>query len=373
MASLRHLACRRQIEECTCTWRKAERCELRLYSPALERQVSRSFRADSKRAARKQQAAIEVELAEQADAEAVYRGTFQSLIDAWLAECRRELSPSTMRAYDRHAKRIGSRFGKRPAAELTAADIETWFGELRDDGMKLPTVHAVRRVLSSILRRAHRLEQIDRNPLERVKVTGHRPDEKQPPSMEAFRALADALPDSEWANAVLLIMFTGMRRGEVVGVKWADIDDDTLTVRRAVLDQDGGGVIVRDKTKGKRDRTLPLRGGALVALRRQFGRHPDSEWVFPATDGKGPRRPDWLSLMWGRFRQRVPGMESAGLHDLRHFWVTYMLSLGVPLATVQGWAGHAQQTTTLIYSHTTDAGEIAGLAALDALPTPETP
>ena len=115
---------------------------------------------------------------------------------------------------------------------------------------------------------------------------------------------------------------------------------------------------------------MPIVEGAQVALRRQYARHPDSEWVFPSERRGQPRRPDWLSLMWSRFRKKVPGMDDQGLHGLRHFFASYLLTQNVPLATVQRWMGHASQETTFIYSHDTDAGERLGLDALRGLPTP---
>jgi integrase len=152
-------------------------------------------------------------------------------------------------------------------------------------------------------------------------------------------------PDLQWLRDMILVgVGTGLRRGELLNLRWADVD---FTERRLhVRHRDGF------QTKGKRERTIPLRGQALEALRQRHERRDDHLDGPVFTDRRGlPPKPDRVSR---RFSDMV---DVAGLddrltfHSLRHTTGAWLVSEGVPLKVVQAILGHSAQRVTERYAH----------------------
>ena len=385
MASLQHLG--------------TDRYRVRVYAgetiDGKERLISRSFRARNITEAKRQAAAIEVSLrdglaVQKAEADA-RRGSVRELVEDWLSIKRRDASPTTMRGYERHAKKILQRFGNMPAVDLTGKDIDRWYSDLMATGTTAAGVQHLHRVFRAALRWAYIKRDLPTIATDKATPPQHLSPELRPPTNDMVRTIMRLLPDAQWARAVALLIFTGARRGEVVGLRWDDWEPGRLegvawiagriTIRHSVIEVPGRPIEVR-LPKGKRSREVGLDVLADVVLDRQrrwveASERPDTPWVFPDlradVTGNTPRRPGWMSLMWGRWRNvHAPGVR---LHSLRHHFATTLLDGGTPLNTVQGWLGHADASTTLrIYGHRTVEGEALGLAALGkALRDPESP
>jgi len=370
-----------------------DRWRVRIYArdpvTGRETQPSKSFRASGPRAAARKASEVEAELRRQVEhrsAElAERRGSMAELVDDWLRVKGRTLSESTMIAYRRHAEAIKARFGMMRAAELTGSDIDEWYTDLAASGATEATIAVTHRHLRAVLRFGYTKRSLPTVATDRATPSSWTPAEIDPPSPQQLVAVLAAMPADphvQWARAVALIAFTGLRRGEVVGLRWDGWDDqsDTLTIRHSVIEVPGG-IVVRPRPKGKRERKVPLVVGARLLLERQREwadtTGVTSPWVFPdlLTDDTGgtPRRPGWISLMWARNRAKL-GAPEVRLHDLRHAFATMLLDDQVPVNTVQGWLGHAKASTTIdIYGHRGKAGEIAGRAALTNALGPGTP
>ena len=162
---------------------------------------------------------------------------------------------------------------------------------------------------------------------------------------------ADEYEQPAMLAAVRVLLFTGMRRGEVLNLKWADVNLDA-----GVLD-------LPDSKTGRKLVTLnaPARQ-VLAALPRT------SEYVFP---GRAPRKPlVGLPHAWGRIRKRA-GLEGVRLHDLRHSYASTAAGLGASLPVIGALLGHTVPQTTQRYAGLADdprraAAEAVGkeLAAL---------
>ncbi len=363
MASLQHLGGR--------SWR------VRVHIDGKVR--SRSFTANGKRQAALKASGVEALLrAEQVKAAST--GTVAELAEEWLTIGCRDLSPTTLRSYRLHAARITDTFGTVPVDQLTAATVDRWLHQ-QADTRSPATAHHSFRVLRAMLRWGHRRRNLPPPVTEMVTVPNHRSPEVSPPSSEVVRELLESIPAGmEWGRAVRLSAFTGLRRGEIVGLQWGDLAGGRLQVQRAVI-EDGPGVVVKEP-KGRRSRWVAIGADAQAVLEEQGRMHEgrygklvaaaggadkfgiqgvrevdtriqmaDSPWVFTNWATMGPRRPGWLSLMWGRHR----GDHRVRLHDLRHWYATTALAAGVPLADVSAQLGHAKPSTTSdIYSHATE-------------------
>ena len=153
-----------------------------------------------------------------------------------------------------------------------------------------------------------------------------------------------------------LDLATGLRRGELLGLKWTDVDFDrgVLKIQRAISRQNGRVEEAPLKTKNAY-RTLPLSADAIDVLKMQKSKVGGSEWVFPSPTG-GPMSPDSVLHMLQRVLKRA-GLPRIRFHDLRHTFATMALQNGVDVKTVSSMLGHYSAGFTLdTYAHvTTDA------------------
>ena len=149
---------------------------------------------------------------------------------------------------------------------------------------------------------------------------------------------------------------TGLRRGELLGLKWSDIDLEKgdLRVQRQIGRINGKIIEMPLKTKNAY-RTLPLSADAISVLKMQKCKIGNSEWVFPSPS-RGPMSPDSVLHMLHRVLKRA-GLPKVRFHDLRHTFATLALQNGVDVKTVSGMLGHFSAGFTLdTYAHvTTDA------------------
>ena len=139
---------------------------------------------------------------------------------------------------------------------------------------------------------------------------------------------------------------TGLRRGELLGLKWEDVDLERgdLRVKRQLARINGEIVEAPLKTKNAY-RTLPLAADAIDILNAQKKKVGSSPWVFPSPTG-GPLSPDCVNNMLHRVLKRA-GLPSIRFHDLRHTFATLALQNGVDIKTVSGMLGHFSAGFTL--------------------------
>ena len=150
---------------------------------------------------------------------------------------------------------------------------------------------------------------------------------------------------------------TGLRRGELLGLKWEDIDFEhgNLRVKRQIARINGEVVEAPLKTKNAY-RTLPLADDTIQVLNQQKKKTGSSPWVFPSPTG-GPISPDSVLHMLHRVLDRA-GLPEIRFHDLRHTFATLALQNGVDVKTVSGMLGHFSAGFTLdTYAHVTTAAQ----------------
>ncbi len=196
------------------------------------------------------------------------------------------------------------------------------------------------------------------NPVARVKRPRVARVEVQALDAQEVRRLLAAAEGDPYQALYVLAVHTGLRQGEIFGLKWKDIDMHRrrLAVRRAVVDAGGHRGIAEPKTAAGR-RVVELSTIAVDALRAHRNAasskstpHPEA---FVFTDGKGGtlRRSNFLRRHWAPLLARV-GLEGTRFHDLRHTCASLLLSAGVHPRVVQERLGHATIAVTLgTYSH----------------------
>jgi integrase len=308
-------------------------------------------------------------------------------LDEWLAGLR--LEPSTVASYRISARcHLTPYLGTVPLASLTTARIDSLYrqleregrrdtkGELAGEGLSASTVRYVHTILSAALSAAVDAGQLRTNPAQRAHPPTGKQVMAQREEMHPWTAgqLATFL---DWAREhssyhVLwhVLAFTGMRRGEALGLRWRDIDLDagTVAVRRGarMLRWKGESAEVHEgPTKGHKARVVdidPSTVALLRAWRRERGGMAlqlarDDALVFGSEEG-ALRNPEYVSQTFkdavARCRRAAgeDAVPAIRLHDLRHTHATILLSKGVPVKVVSERLGHANVTTTLqVYGH----------------------
>ncbi|MCL6647894.1 MAG: site-specific integrase [Chloroflexi bacterium] len=249
---------------------------------------------------------------------------------------------------------------------LTALDLQracsAWLGR----GLSPRTVTQHHRVLRRALEDAVAWGLLPGNPAAKAK-----PPRWEAPEMRALdkaevAALLEAVRGTTIEPLVVLALATGMRRGEILGLRWrgVDLQRGAVTVAQAVQRVGGRLVAVPPKTRGS-VRRVRIGPEALAALRRQrlwcqerrlaWGpawRAEAWDLVFPREDGQ-PRSPNWLSSMFRRAARRA-GLRPPlpRFHDLRYTFTTLQAAAGTPIHVISQMLGHSDVTTTLrIYAH----------------------
>jgi integrase len=160
---------------------------------------------------------------------------------------------------------------------------------------------------------------------------------------------------------------TGMRRGELLGLRWEDLDLDVPQLRVAASLTAADGRLRLKGTKTRRIRTLHLDDDTAALLARQPRRSPAPyPVVFTRPDGS-PWRPEDVSDRW---RRQWPVLELPfiRLHDLRHTHATLLLQAGVPITVVSERLGHSKVAMTLdVYAHVLPAANRAAAEVIGGL------
>lgn len=332
------------------------------------RQMSRTIRG-GKRTAESRLAALVAEA--EAGQHRSTAGTVDGLLDAWL-EVKEAAgrSPTTMRTYRQVADLwVRPAIGALPVTKVTVRRLDQLYASVSAAGRSANTVAHVHAVVRGALNQALRWGWITSNPA-LATTRPHVPKaEIAPPTVAQLRRLLAqaAEADEDLGRMLVVAVALGARRGELCGLRWADVDLEAATVRirRAVVDV-RGEVIVKD-TKTHQARTVDVDAGTVAVLERhraevelRAATHrctigPDSYVWSRMPDGSEPLRPELVTKAYSAAAiavglcREVDGRRRATtrLHDLRHLNATLQLAAGVPVATVSERLGHAKQSTTL--------------------------
>jgi len=290
--------------------------------------------------------------------------TVTHLVDRWLDDVNRhQVSASTTNNYRAMAEHhIKPAIGKKKVANLTTADVDRFLSKKTDDGLSVSTVRRIRNVLSQALDQGIRWDLVIRNVAKLSRSPrGVRPEGRSL-SPEQARQLLNALRGHHNEALYALMLSTGLRRGEALGLQWQDFDEDSgvLLVRRTLTREDGA-LITRDTKTLKSRRAVNLPSTLLKQLkshraeqnaeRLRLGRAwANSGHIFTTSVGTpiDPRN------MYREFRNlcRVAGIGDWHPHELRHSAASLMLAQGVKIQVVSEVLGHSSiRMTSDVYGH----------------------
>jgi integrase len=310
--------------------------------------------------------------------------TLGDLIERWLDHKRPDLAQTTWYRYNQRAALLLRHLGKVRLDKITPAILDEFY---RSPGI---TPHAARGLAYTIVgpafKQAHRWGWIASNPAKDAGPPTARTKEMRPPSHEDVLTFTKQLlldDDAQWFGVfVHLLAVTGCRKGEVLGLRWDDIDwtAGTITVRRNVAITPATGVLVKEPKTARGRRTITVAPGTLAVLERWAStkgtllRHLHGAaipvgWIFPGDLRYGdlPLSPNILDRTFRTAKAKY-GFPYR-MHDIRHAVATTLLSGGVHLRAVADILGHARPEVTLgVYAHALPQDHRAAAALLSGTP-----
>ena len=247
-----------------------------------------------------------------------------------------------------------------------------------DKGLSAKTILHHHRLISSILSTAVKWQVIFSNPCERVDPPKVENKEAVYLDEEQTAQLLEALEGESLQHQVIvkLLLYTGMRRGELCGLEWGDIDFDSSTIRvqRSSLYMSGVGVFTDETKNESSQRVMKVSDEAIEMLRvfrtaqrkdrlRLGDQWQDSGRIFTTWNGT-PIRPDTITGWFHKFIAKS-GLPPIHVHSLRHTNASLLIAAGTNLQTVAKRLGHANTTTTSkIYSHAIKSADEAAAETL---------
>jgi len=260
-------------------------------------------------------------------------------------------------------------FGDRDLREIREADLLEFARKLLDAGKKPKTVRNSLSTLRRVFTLAQREGRVDRNPAARIGELLRRVDQRYAIEAESVETwtpqeistLLEVASEYEprFAPALAVLFYTGLRRGELLGLKWEDVDFERrrIHVRRSnVKGQIGTPKSGRSRFVVLADSLASILLDVLAERRRESltrGWTAVPEWVFPSETG-GFLDPDNFERTWRRVRRRAQrhGVRPLKLHCARHTFASLALAAGKSVRWVADQLGHADPALTLrVYAH----------------------
>jgi integrase len=286
-------------------------------------------------------------------------------LERWLVESVLDtVRPTTYERYEQIVRiHVRPALGSVKLKNLTPVHVRGLYRKKVEAGLSARTVQYIHVTLHKALKQGVQDGLIPRNATEAVKAPQVRREEMRPLSAEQVKVLLEVASGDRLEALYVLAIHTGLRQGELLGLKWEDVDleSGTLRVCRTLVTAKGGPVLTAPKTKGSR-RSVKLTQGAVEALRSHL-KHQLQEidragslWrenglMFASESGEPLDRRYLTSCRYKALLKRAE-LPMIRFHDLRHTCATLLLTKNVNPKIVSEMLGHASIAITLdTYSH----------------------
>lgn len=280
--------------------------------------------------------------------------TMEEWLWRWYDHHRSELKPATQESYRYTVKLICSGpLADMEIGNVLAYDVECFLRALKDEEYSSSMISKVRGLLHQALRWAEANNLISKNPVPLIeKLRRDPPQKKEAFNADEVRILMEKLPQTLVGWGIRILLATGMRKQELLGLEPKHLAEDgsTITVEQAVTRIKGTAVISSPKSFDSY-RTIPVPRNVrpYVLLLRKHG---GATFLFESP--KNPGNPINPSYFDDQFRKALEGIEGVRIltpHCCRHTYVSQMQALGVNLETIQSMVGHADIDMTAHYLH----------------------
>ncbi|MGH9057197.1 MAG: tyrosine-type recombinase/integrase [Acidimicrobiales bacterium] len=290
------------------------------------------------------------------------RHSVAELLDEWMAHIEAQGRVATTMARYRSAisANIKPRLGSLAINKVGPEELDRFYGQLTKAGLGPLSIRKSHAILSAAFNQAVKWGWVDVNPVLRASPPSIRGGEIHPLTREELRQLLDACTSSheDLGSLIFVAATSGVRRGELCGLRWSDLDLDlaTMTISRSISDA-GREVAVKD-TKTHQARRIALDAATVGVLRSHHSRAVErateaglelapSAYVWSQSlDASVPYRPDRVTGAFRTLRDRLD-LQHITFHSLRHFTATTLAAGGVGIRTIVGRLGHAACATSL--------------------------
>jgi integrase len=282
--------------------------------------------------------------------------TLAEAAEEWLryVEQDRDVKPSTLTDYRSVLKaHLLPTFGEMRLEVITPQRVEAWrasLGAERGRPLSNRTRNKSLTILGGVMERARKVYGLPSNPVRDVEKLRERYDATRFEfySPEEVHALARAAASEQDGAIFLTAAFTGLRRGELIALRWRDVDFERAAIRVGAS-YANGNLTTPKSGRGRVVPMVPEVGEALAKLGRRERATGEDDLVFPGDfgtylDGSALRR---------RFAaaQKRAGLRQIRFHDLRHTFGTLAVRGAESIVELQAWMGHAEVRTTMRYTH----------------------
>jgi integrase len=309
--------------------------------------------------------------------------TLERFIEIWLSGKELSRRPKTVLQYRQIAtQHILPIMGKMRLQDIQSMHVKQLYTLKKEEGRGDRTVQLIHSTLHNALKQAVREGILGRNPVAAVERPKVEQAEMQTLDEEQSRQFLIAASGSTFEAVYYLALTTGMREGELLGLKWSDLDwnKSVLFVQRQLQQIKGKGyVLVPPKTKAGR-RQIKVGPGTLKQLEAHRNRQEldkavagarwqENDLIFPTTIGTllDYKR---VTSEFKRILKRA-GLPDIRFHDLRHTSLSSLLDMGTPINTVQRRAGHSKASTTVnVYGHSTTRSQDEAAEKIEEWITP---
>lgn len=277
--------------------------------------------------------------------------TFAEIAAFWLEKGEIQASEHVRRIYARRIKKhLNPAFGSSQIINLRKTDLRALLSRLAAEGMAKSTLYKIKETASAVMELACDEGFIAHNLFRTIKVPGRKPKERQPITQEQAAFLLSHWEESSMGLPAMIMLLCGLRRGEVLALRWEDIRDGYIFVNRAVFYPKGAKAYIKEPKSKASIRRVPVPQSLREALARC---QESSAYICPLQGGRLMGQ----TAFYRTWQKYMVHFEAAGFpvftpHQLRHTYATMLYSAGVDILTAQRLLGHASPKVTLeIYTH----------------------
>lgn len=287
---------------------------------------------------------------------------YKDYLAEWYKGKKAVINTQTSKAYDSYMENhILPPLGSISLSKLNPLIVQNFVHNLRDNGLSSATIKKVYTIVNNSLEHARRLELISKNPAANVQLPKVEKKEMSVWNVDNITAFLNAARVDRTYSAFYLAISTGMRQGEILGLRWKDVDlEQGYIYITQTLSHDGKEFLVGAKTissirsikiDGDTVRVLRKQRAVIVSEKLELGKEYKDYDLVVCTSFGTPILPSNLNRTYRRLR-KLADVPPIRFHDLRHTHASLLLSIGVPAKVIAERLGHANIKTTLdIYTH----------------------
>ncbi len=307
------------------------------------------------------------------------KDTVNGFLAKWMETyVKTNCSARTLEGYQWYVKRyVIPKLGNVPLVKLAPQDVQGLYADMLERGLSARTVLHAHRILKEALSHAVKWGYIIRNVCDAVDPPRPRHKEMKALNAVEVQKLLEASNQSPYRHIFYLAIYSGLRLGELLGLRWSDLDIENraLSINRAIARIAGKGLVVTEPKTARSRRLISLPESTVALLSSMKAQQRDlwesrdvqldeEAYIFSSWTG-GPMSPDTVSHAFRKII-RKSGLPEVRFHDLRHTHATLMLKQGVHPKIVSERLGHSSINITLdTYSHVLPGMQEAAVDAFE--------